>query len=171
MGIHGPKPHKFIGFGDSLHELRQMLLSWASKPIFRSSTQSRRCRIPCRFPRLAMLSRLFTPWGAVACFPRKLLQIASPSLDRLFPRSLRHRCVVRVCFSDARATSKHAREVILHANASGPAIGLPGRILGGLLPGRHRNRPSGRPKAGRRADFSAFRPEGRFQCFPGSSAA
>ncbi len=36
---------------------------------------------------------------------------------------------------------------------SGPEIGLLGRILAGLLPGKHRHPPSGRPKAGRRADF------------------
>ncbi len=40
--------------------------------------------------------------------------------------------------------------------ASRPEIGLPGRILAGVLPGRHRNRPSGRPKAGRRGDFGVF---------------
>ncbi len=56
------------------------------------------------------------------------------------------------------------------------ALVLPGRKsafragLAGLLPGRHRNRPFGRPKAGRRAEFGAFPvavrpksgPEGRF---------
>jgi hypothetical protein len=31
-------------------------------------------------------------------------------------------------------------------SASGPEIGPPGRILAGLIPGMHRNRPSGRPK-------------------------
>ncbi len=59
---------------------------------------------------------------------------------------------------------------ILRNIASGPEIGLPGRILAGLLPGRHQNRPSGRPMAGRRADFGSFPvavrpksgPEGRF---------
>ena len=59
---------------------------------------------------------------------------------------------------------------LLRNNASGPEIGLPGRILAGLLPGRHRNRPSGRPSAGRRADLGGFAvavrpksgPEGRF---------
>ncbi len=59
---------------------------------------------------------------------------------------------------------------MLRTNASGPEIGLPGRILVGLPPGKDRNRPSGRPKAGRRADFDAFpvavrpksNPEGRF---------
>ncbi len=45
---------------------------------------------------------------------------------------------------------------MLRSNASGPEIGLPGRILAGLLPGKHRNRPSGRPKAVRRADVGAF---------------
>jgi hypothetical protein len=38
---------------------------------------------------------------------------------------------------------------MLRNSASGPEICLPGRILAGLLPGKHRNRPSGRPKAGR----------------------
>ncbi len=47
---------------------------------------------------------------------------------------------------------------MLRNRASGPEIGLPGRILAGLLPGKNRNRPS-------------FRPEGRFLCFPGSSPA
>ncbi len=55
-------------------------------------------------------------------------------------------------------------------DASGPEISLPGWILVGLLPETHRNRPSGRPKAGRRAHFGAFPitvlpksgPEGRF---------
>ncbi len=59
---------------------------------------------------------------------------------------------------------------MLRNSASGPEIGLLGRILAGLLPGKHRNRPSGRPKAGRRADFGVFPvairpksdPEGRF---------
>ncbi len=41
-------------------------------------------------------------------------------------------------------------------SASGPEICLPGRVLAGPLPGKHRNRPSGRPKAGRRADVGAF---------------
>ena len=41
-------------------------------------------------------------------------------------------------------------------SASGTEIGLPGRILAGLLLGRNRNGPSGRPKAGRSADFGAF---------------
>ena len=59
---------------------------------------------------------------------------------------------------------------MLRDSASGPSIGLPGWILAGLLPGKHRNRPSGRPKAGRRADF-VLSPEGRFRCFPGSSPA
>ncbi len=45
---------------------------------------------------------------------------------------------------------------------SGPEIGLPGRILAGLLPGEDRDRPSDRPSAGRRADFGAFpKGEGR----------
>ncbi len=55
-------------------------------------------------------------------------------------------------------------------SVSGPEAGLPGRILAGLPPGKHQNRPSGRPKAGRRADFGGFPvavrpisgPEGRF---------
>ena len=59
---------------------------------------------------------------------------------------------------------------VLRNSASGPEIGLPGWILAGLLPGKHRNRSSGRPSAGRRADFGAFPvavrpksgPEGRF---------
>ncbi len=42
---------------------------------------------------------------------------------------------------------------LLRNNASGPEISLPGRILAALPSGKHRNRPSGRPKAGRRAYF------------------
>jgi hypothetical protein len=48
---------------------------------------------------------------------------------------------------------------VLHVrnSASGPEIKLPGRILAGLLvPGQNRNRPSGRPSAGRRPNFGAF---------------
>ncbi len=47
---------------------------------------------------------------------------------------------------------------MLRNSASGPETGLPGRILAGLLPGKHRHRPSGRP-------------EGLFRCVPGSSPA
>ena len=36
-------------------------------------------------------------------------------------------------------------------SASGPETGPPGRMLAGLLPGKHRNPPSDRPKAGREA--------------------
>ena len=42
---------------------------------------------------------------------------------------------------------------MLRNSASGPGIG---RILAGLLPGKHRNRPSGRPSAGRKPDFEVF---------------
>ena len=52
-------------------------------------------------------------------------------------------------------------------NASGPEIGLPGQILAGLLPGRHPNRPPGRPKVGRRADFGAFSVAVRAKSGPG----
>ena len=59
---------------------------------------------------------------------------------------------------------------LLRNITSGPEIGLPGRIVTGLLPGKPRNRPAGRPAAGRRADFCIFvvavrpksGPEGRF---------
>ncbi len=50
---------------------------------------------------------------------------------------------------------------MLHNNPPGPEIGLPGRMLAGLLPGTHRNRLSGRLKAGRRADFGSFPVPGR----------
>jgi hypothetical protein len=43
-----------------------------------------------------------------------------------------------------------------HIFAYPDKIGLPGRILARLLPGRYRNRRSGRPKAGRRAEFGVF---------------
>ncbi len=45
---------------------------------------------------------------------------------------------------------------MLRYSASGLEIGLLGRILAGLLPGKHQNRPSGRPSAGRKAAFGAF---------------
>ena len=45
---------------------------------------------------------------------------------------------------------------MLRNSVSGPGTGLPGRILAGLLLGKHRNRPSGRPKADPRADLGAF---------------
>ncbi len=43
-------------------------------------------------------------------------------------------------------------------SASGADIGLPGQILAGpgLLPGKHRDRPSDPPKAGRRAEVDVF---------------
>ncbi len=44
---------------------------------------------------------------------------------------------------------------MLRTTGSGLEIGLPGRIVAGLLPGKHRNRPSGRP----------------ISCVPGSSPA
>ena len=55
---------------------------------------------------------------------------------------------------------------MLHNSASGPEIGLPGWILAGLPPERHQNRPSGRPKAGRRADFYVFPVAVRPKCIP-----
>ncbi len=39
---------------------------------------------------------------------------------------------------------------------SGPEVVLPGRISTGYWPGKPQNRPSDRPKAGRRADCEAF---------------
>jgi hypothetical protein len=45
---------------------------------------------------------------------------------------------------------------MLRNSACGPKIGLTGRMLAGLLLGKRRNRASGRPSAGRRADFGAF---------------
>ncbi len=42
---------------------------------------------------------------------------------------------------------------MLRNSASGPEIGIPGRISAGFHSGKPRSRPSGRPKAGRRADF------------------
>jgi hypothetical protein len=45
---------------------------------------------------------------------------------------------------------------MLRNSASRPEIDLAGRILAGPLPGKYRNRPSDRPKAGRMADLGAF---------------
>ncbi len=64
---------------------------------------------------------------------------------------------------------------MLRNSASGPHIGLPGQICAGLLPGKHRNLPPGRPKAAQRADFGAFpvairkNPERKADLRPGST--
>ncbi len=47
---------------------------------------------------------------------------------------------------------------MLRSSVFGPEIGFPGRMLAGPLPGKHQNRPFGRP-------------EGRFRFSPGSSPA
>jgi hypothetical protein len=57
---------------------------------------------------------------------------------------------------------------MLRNSTSGPEIGLPGRILAGLLPGKHQDRPSGRPKTGRMADLGAFPAAVRPKSGPGS---
>jgi hypothetical protein len=54
-----------------------------------------------------------------------------------------------------RDSVKRGYSMLLNS-ASGPQIGLPGRILAGLLPVKYRNRPSGQPRAGRRGDVGAF---------------
>ncbi len=51
---------------------------------------------------------------------------------------------------------------MLRNSASGPELGLPGRILAGLLPGKHRK------AFGRRADFGAFPVAVRAKTRPGS---
>ncbi len=53
---------------------------------------------------------------------------------------------------------------VLRNIASEPEMGLPGRILAGLLPGKHRNLPSGRPNAGRRAISKIRPPRGLSSC-------
>ncbi len=45
---------------------------------------------------------------------------------------------------------------LLRNSASGPEIGLSGRISAGFQSGRPQNQPSGRPKVGRRTDLEAF---------------
>ncbi len=46
---------------------------------------------------------------------------------------------------------------LLHlSDLSGREVGLPGRVSAGFESGKLQNRPSGRPKAGQRADFEAF---------------
>ena len=62
----------------------------------------------------------------------------------------------RCCMSEWPLAGPKPYYSMLRNSASGPEIGLPGRILAGLLPGKNRNRLSGRPKAGRRADFGGF---------------
>ncbi len=57
---------------------------------------------------------------------------------------------------DARPPQVSGIYSMLRNSASGSEIGLLGRILAGLLPGKHQNRPSGRPKASRSTDFGAF---------------
>ncbi len=51
-------------------------------------------------------------------------------------------------------------------NASGSEIVFQGQISAGFLSGKLPNRPSGRPKAGRRADFEAFPIRIRPECVP-----
>jgi hypothetical protein len=48
------------------------------------------------------------------------------------------------------APCQYAKYPMLRNSVSGPEIGLPGRILAGLLPGEHRHRPSGRPSDGQK---------------------
>jgi hypothetical protein len=48
------------------------------------------------------------------------------------------------------------RYSMLRNSASGLYIGLPGRIQAGVLAGKHHNRVSGRPSAGRMAHCGAF---------------
>ncbi len=48
---------------------------------------------------------------------------------------------------------------VLRNSVSGPEIGFPGMISAGSLAGKHQNRPSGRPKAGRRVAFMFSRSE------------
>ncbi len=48
---------------------------------------------------------------------------------------------------------------MLRNSASGPEIGLPGRILAKLLPEKHRNRPSVQIERGRGRDLSQAPPE------------
>ncbi len=50
-------------------------------------------------------------------------------------------------------------DTMLRNTASGPEFGLPGQISAGFQSEKLQNRPSGRPKAGRMADFEAFRLE------------
>jgi hypothetical protein len=45
---------------------------------------------------------------------------------------------------------------MLSNGASEPEIDLPGKISAGLYSGKPQNRPSGRPSAGRKADFDSF---------------
>ncbi len=50
----------------------------------------------------------------------------------------------------------HAGHPMLHNIVSRPEIGLPDRTSARFESGKHKNRTSGRPSAGRRADFEAF---------------
>ncbi len=80
------------------------------------------------------------------------IAIAKANYDDSFGRS---------AFSLFQSSRGHHRLIVysmLRNSPSGPKIGVPGRILAGHLPGKHRNRSLGRP-------------EGRFPWFPGSSPA
>jgi hypothetical protein len=70
-------------------------------------------------------------------------------------------CVACLPLCDSRRPSENRESVFLwlcliHACGAGRKSAFMGWILAGLLPGKHRNRASGRPKAGWRADFGAF---------------
>ncbi len=84
------------------------------------------------------------------------------------PRKLGQRVSEPVCAAFEDRSTK-TRPMLSH-NASGPEVGLPGRISAGFQSGRPQNRPSRRPKAVRRGEFEVFRirirpkssPEARF---------
>jgi hypothetical protein len=56
------------------------------------------------------------------------------------------------------STGSEGTYSMLRNSGSGPEIVLPGKILAELLPGKHRNRPSGRPSAARLRFFSGSSP-------------
>jgi hypothetical protein len=103
-----------------------------------------------------------------AQFPEQFWAMLHASEQFWAPKAVpKHRFSFIGCCTGRGRPKKYS---MLHNIASGPEIGLPGRILSGMLPGMHRHRSSDRPSACRRADFGAFPvavrpksgPEGRF---------
>ena len=64
-------------------------------------------------------------------------------------------CAARASFSRSRYRHPEVQNRLMSKNCWGK-IALPDLILVENLPGKHYNRSSGRPKAGRRSDFGAY---------------
>ncbi len=91
--------------------------------------------------RTAVLSRVVPPLSAEAA-------AAADESDRLHQRRCRRSGV-----NPLEAAGSYS---MLRISVSGREIGPSGRILAGLLPVKDRNRPSGRPSAGRRGGLGGL---------------